>query len=48
MIDAMIILNQKLLETGMEQSEIDSLLSRFLSEEAEDYVKVVKAFEKLN
>lgn len=40
-IPALIIINGKLLETGMSQIEIDQLLARFLQEEAFDFVVAV-------
>ena len=41
MIPALIIINDKLLETGMSQIEIDNLMARFLEEEAFDFIKCV-------
>ena len=41
MIPALIEINDKLLESGMEQVEIDHLMARFLEEEAFDYVDAV-------
>ena len=38
---ALIEINDKLLELGMEQVEIDHLMARFLEEEAFDYVDAV-------
>ena len=38
---ALIIINDKLLETGMSQIEIDHLMARFLEEEAFDFVECV-------
>ena len=38
---ALIIINDKLLETGMNQVEIDHLMARFLEEEAFDFVECV-------
>ena len=38
---ALIIINDKLLETGMSQVEIDHLMARFLEEEAFDFVKFI-------
>ena len=39
---ALIIINDKLLESGMDQVEIDHLMARFLEEEAFDYVECIK------
>ena len=44
MIPALIIINDKLLETGMNQVEIDHLMARFLEEEAQDYVDCLNEF----
>jgi len=38
MKNALLIINEKLLATGMTQDEIDELMGRFLEEEAFDYV----------
>ena len=38
---ALDIITDKLLLVGMEQTEIDHLLARFLQEEAFDYVKYI-------
>ena len=43
---ALIIINDKLLESGMDQVEIDHLMARFLEEEAFDYVDCVGEFIK--
>ena len=46
MIPALIVINDKLSETGMSQIEIDHLMARFLEEEALDYVECLKQFEE--
>lgn len=38
---ALIIINEKLLESGMDQVEIDHLMARFLEEEAQEYVECI-------
>lgn len=43
---ALIIINDKLLESGMDQVEIDHLMARFLEEEAFDYVDCISEFQK--
>ena len=43
---ALIIINDKLLESGMDQVEIDHLMARFLEEEAFDYVDCIEQFQK--
>lgn len=43
---ALIIIDRKLKETGMSQEEIDFLISRFLQEEARDYVECMKLVEE--
>ena len=43
---ALIIINDKLLETGMSQVEIDHLMARFLEEEAFDFVECVEDFKE--
>ena len=40
---ALEILTKKLKSTGMNQEEIDSLLAKFLEEEAFDYVDFIKS-----
>ena len=42
MIPALLIIDEKLKETGMNQVEIDHLMARFLEEEAFDFVECVK------
>lgn len=42
---ALIIINDKLLETGMSQIEIDHLMARFLEEEAFDFVECVETIK---
>lgn len=42
MKSALIVIEEKLLETGMEQIEINHLMARFLEEEAFDYVECIK------
>lgn len=44
---ALIIINEILLEYGLTQSEIDLLMSRFLEEEAYDYVKTMEYLEDI-
>ena len=46
MIPASIIINDKLLETGMSQIEIGHLMAMFLEEEAFGYVECLKRFEE--
>lgn len=41
MESALLIINEKLKEAGMKQTEIDYLLARFLEEEALEYVKTM-------
>lgn len=41
---ALIIINDILLESGMDQVEIDHLMARFLEEEAFDYVECINEF----
>lgn len=46
---ALIEINDKLLESGMDQVEIDHLMARFLEEEAFDFVEAVgKAEDEFN
>ena len=44
---ALIIINDLLLDHGLSQQEIDLLMSRFLEEEALDYVESMKDIEEL-
>lgn len=47
MKSAMTTISDKLLETGLDQEEIDFLLAQFLEEEAFDYIKfIVDTMEK--
>lgn len=41
MIPALIVISDKLKETGMDQVEIDHLMARFLEEEAFNFVDAV-------
>ena len=43
---ALIIINDKLLETGMSQIEIDHLMARFLEEEAFDFVEYISLYSR--
>lgn len=43
---ALIEINDRLLESGMDQVEIDHLMARFLEEEAFDFVSCVNEFNK--
>ena len=45
---ALIEINDKLLESGMEQVEIDHLMARFLEEEAFDFVECVNEVKEQN
>ena len=46
LVPAMMVIEDKLLETGMSQEEIDYLMSRFLEEEAQTYVECMKLVEE--
>ena len=43
---AMIIVNEKLLSTGMSQEEVDMLMGRYLEEEAQDYVECMNIIKE--
>ena len=45
---ALIEINDKLLESGMKQVEIDHLMARFLEEEAFDFVECVNEVKEQN
>lgn len=47
MIPALLIIDEKLKETGMSQVEIDHLMARFLEEEAVNYVEAMKDIQEL-
>ena len=47
MIPALLIIDEKLKETGMDQVEIDHLMARFLEEEALNYVEAMKDVQEL-
>lgn len=38
---AFMIINNKLLETGMSQEEVDMLMGRFLEEETQEYIDCI-------
>ena len=42
MNSALLVITEKLKETGMSTKEIDHLLAKFLEEEAFDYVKYIQ------
>ena len=43
MDSALLVITEKLKETGMSTKEIDHLLAKFLEEEAFDFVKYIEA-----
>ena len=45
-IPALVVIEEKLLGTGMSQEEVDFLISRFLQEEAFTYVECVQIAEE--
>lgn len=45
MTPALLVIDEKLKETGMSQVEIDHLMARFLEEEAFDFVECINFVE---